>query len=69
MKTKQKPKMISVEFYFLLDDYTWNTNFIDVPENIIHEEKEIIDWVYKNVKLHKDVAIIGVYNIPSEEEV
>lgn len=75
MKTEQKSKMVSVEFYFLLDDYTWNTNFIDVPENIVYggtpseNEKLIVDWVYKNEKLHKNVAMIGVYSIPSEEEV
>ena len=56
-----------VEFYFLLDDYTWNTDFIDIPEDILggtlsEDTNAAINYVYKNIDLHSDVAIVGVYS-------
>lgn len=59
--------MKSIEFYFLLDDHTWNTDFIDIPEDILggtpsEDENAALEYVYKNVKLHDDVVIAGVYN-------
>ena len=56
-----------VEFYFLLDDYTWNTGFIDIPEDILggtpsEDTNAAIDYVYKNIDLHSDVVIVGVYS-------
>lgn len=62
-------KMVDVEFYFLLEDHTWNTDIIKVPESIVfggtptENEKMAIDWVYKNIKLHDDVCIVGLYHI------
>jgi hypothetical protein len=59
--------MKTVEFYFLLEDNTWNTSFIDIPEDILggtpsEDENAAIDYVYNNVKLHDNVVIVGVYN-------
>ena len=66
MRPKEKI-MKNVEFYFLLDDYTWNTNFIDIPDKILggspsENENAAIDYVYKKKKLHKDVVIVGLYS-------
>lgn len=63
MKTK-KTKMVDVEFYFLLDDSTWNTDIVEVPESIANTENNdaILDWFYKNVPIHEDVAIVGIYS-------
>jgi hypothetical protein len=57
----------SIEFYFLLDDHTWNTDFIDIPEDILggtpsEDENAALEYVYKNIELHDDVVIAGVYN-------
>jgi|LakMenE18May11ns_1017448.scaffolds.fasta_scaffold9545505_1 hypothetical protein len=58
--------MRAVEFYFLLDDYTWNTKLIDIPQDILggtpsEDENAVVDYVYKNVKLDDKVVIVGVY--------
>lgn len=59
--------MKNVEFYFLLDDYTWHTEFIDIPNSILggtpsENENAAIDYVYKKKTLHKNVAIVGLYS-------
>ena len=61
-------KMVDVEFYFLLEDHTWNTDVIEVPESILggtpsENENAAVDWVYKNVPLHEDVCILGIYSM------
>jgi hypothetical protein len=65
--------MKNVEFYFLLDDYTWNTDFIDIPDDILggtpsEDENAAIDYVYKNERLHKNVVMIGIYSWGDEGE-
>lgn len=65
--------MKNVEFYFLLDDYTWNTDFIDIPDDIVGDmtvenEKAAIDYVYNKEKLHEDVVIVGLYSWGENKE-
>jgi len=58
----------TVEFAFILDDYTWHTEFIDIPEEICtggtpsENENGAIDWVWNNVKLSDKVIMINVYS-------
>jgi hypothetical protein len=67
-KEMENTKTNSVEFYFLLDDNTWVTDFIDVPTDIIsggtpsENENGAIDYVYNNVKLSDKVVLVGVYS-------
>ncbi len=59
--------MRSVEFYFLLEDHTWNTDFIDIPENILggtpsEDNNAAVDYVSRNVELDDSVVLVGVYS-------
>lgn len=59
--------MRSVECYFLLDDHTWNTDFVDIPENILggtpsEDTNAVIDYISKNVELDDGVVLVGVYS-------
>lgn len=65
--------MRPIEFYFLLEDHTWDTGFVDIPEDLLtgtdqENEFKAIEYVYKNEKLHSDVCMIGVYWWPDVEE-
>ena len=60
-----------VELYFLLDDSTWTTDIIHIPKSVIGDtpkdnEKTIIDWIYKNVKLHTSVRRVGIYSFDNK---
>jgi len=67
-KEMENTKTNSVEFYYLLDDHTWDTDFIDVPIDLIsggtpsENESNAIDYVYNNVKLSDKVVLVGVYS-------
>jgi hypothetical protein len=61
-------KMIQIEFYLLGEDYTWDTDYIAIPERLFLEYKQnfnptpIVDWVYANAPLHRNIAMVGIYN-------
>lgn len=54
--------MKSVEFYFLLDNQTWTTDFIDIPDEVMNDEPLAVNYVYKNVDINKDTVLIGVFS-------
>lgn len=61
-------EMVSVEFYLLGDDYTWDTDFISFPKKLYarylkdSNPSPILDWVYANVKFRKNICMVGIYN-------
>lgn len=65
---------VPVEFYMLFDDYTWDTDVIDIPKYLVSQYNEhnspnqIIGWVYNNEKFNSSVCIIGIYSIRPMEE-
>lgn len=64
---------VNVEFYLLLDDYTWTTRFIKIPIDVCtggtpsENESSTIDYVYKNVPLNKKVVMIGIYSWSNDQ--
>lgn len=70
MKTE---KTVSIEFYLLNEDRTWDTDFISVPEELYLKYREsfnpevLTDWVHKNTALHRNICMVGVYNDSPEE--
>ena len=61
-------KMVQIEFYLLGEDYTWDTDYIAVPENLFSRYKQdfnptpVVDWVYANAPLHRKIVMVGIYN-------
>jgi hypothetical protein len=61
-------KMVSIEFYLLGEDYTWDTDYIAIPERLFVEYKQdfnptpIVGWVHTNAPLHRDICMVGIYN-------
>jgi len=60
-------KNITVEFYMLFNDHTWDTTFIDVPRHL-GDENSMVDWALKNEEFGDNVWKIGVYSIQPDEE-
>lgn len=59
--------MRNVEYYCLFDDHTWDTYFVDVPENIFggtpsEDENNVIDYIYKNTKMIDGTVLVGLYS-------
>lgn len=61
-------KMVTLEFYLLGDDQTWDTDFIEVPKSLWakyidnNNPSPVVDWVYANVKFKEGVCMVGIYN-------
>jgi hypothetical protein len=61
-------KMVTIEFYLLGDDQTWDTDFISFPQSLYvrylkdHNPSPILDWVYANVKFKDGICMVGIYN-------
>lgn len=61
-------KMVTLEFYLLGDDYTWDTDFISFPEKLFRvyeksgDPSPVLDWVYANVKFKEGICMVGIYN-------
>lgn len=72
--SKTKTNKVSVEFYLLFSDHSWDTIFIDVPEHLIFRynetdsPNEILDWAHNHHKFAGDIWKIGIYSISSMEE-
>jgi hypothetical protein len=61
-------KMVTLEFYLLGDDHTWDTDFIEVPASLWakhivdnNNPTPVVDWVNSNVKFKDGICLIGVY--------
>ena len=67
-------KMVQIEFYLLGEDYTWDTDYIAIPERLFVQYKQdfnptpVVDWVYANAPLHRNIAMVGIYNDEPLEE-
>lgn len=68
LETCKEIKKVPIEFYLLNDDYTWNTIIFDVPQPLVtnyHQfnwANQLIDWVYMNKNISKNVCIVGIYS-------
>jgi hypothetical protein len=56
-------KMVTIEFYMLFDDKTWDTDFIAIPESVFKtgNHDKMVEWVTLNEKFSDNVELIGVY--------